>query len=80
MFGKAMVASQGAASNLVPRANLDRIASLVPRATLDTLWKARGCHLNTLEGFPLFAAAMVSLVLPKSFRQYLLFRSSGHRF
>ena len=61
MFSKLMTASKFTASNLVPRANLERMAATLPKATMDTLWKARGCHLNALEGFPLFAAAMVSV-------------------
>lgn len=56
-----MSASKFTASNLVPRPNLERLADTLPKPTLDTLWKARGCHLNALEGFPLFAAAMVSV-------------------
>ena len=57
-----MGASKFTASNLVPRPNLERLADTLPKPTMDVLWKARGCHLNALEGFPLFAAAMVSCV------------------
>lgn len=60
MFTKLMTASKFTASNLVPRPNLERFATTLPKPTLDLLWRARGCHLNALEGFPLFAAAMVS--------------------
>ncbi len=59
MFGKMMTASKFAASNMTPRANLERLGPSLPKATADMLWRARGCHLNALEGFPLFAAAMV---------------------
>jgi uncharacterized MAPEG superfamily protein len=54
-----MKASDFAASNVTPRANLELLGPSLPKATTDMLWRARGCHLNALEGFPLFAAAMV---------------------
>ncbi len=58
-FTKFMKASNYAYTNMVPRANLERLGPSLPKETADMLWRARGCHLNALEGFPLFAAAMV---------------------
>ncbi|KAH0839126.1 hypothetical protein AYO21_04720 [Fonsecaea monophora] len=60
LFSKLMKASGYAYSNLVPRAQLATLAPTLPKATADVLWRARGCHLNALEGFPLFAAAMIA--------------------
>ncbi|EXJ82804.1 hypothetical protein A1O3_06619 [Capronia epimyces CBS 606.96] len=60
MFAKLMTATNYAASNLTPRANLERLAPTLSKQTADMLWRARGCHLNALEGFPLFAAAMIA--------------------
>ncbi|EXJ87885.1 hypothetical protein A1O1_04812 [Capronia coronata CBS 617.96] len=48
------------ASNMTPRANLERLGPTLPKQTADMLWRARRCHLNALEGFPLFAAAMIA--------------------
>lgn len=64
LFGKLMKASNYAYSNIVPRVQLETLTPNLPKATTDMLWRARGCHLNTLETFPLFAAAMVSLPCP----------------
>jgi hypothetical protein len=64
LFTKFIKASNYAYTNMVPRANLERLGPSLPRETADMLWRARGCHFNALEGFPLFAAAMVR-------RQYL---------
>jgi hypothetical protein len=62
LFTKFIKASNYAYTNMVPRANLERLGPSLPRETADMLWRARGCHLNALEGFPLFAAAMVMLI------------------
>jgi len=59
-FTKLMSATGFKASNMAPRSNLSALSANLPKATTDMLWRARGCHLNALEGFPLFAAAMVS--------------------
>ena len=59
LFTKFVKASNYAYTNMVPRANLERLGPSLPKETADMLWRARGCHLNALEGFPLFAAAMV---------------------
>ncbi|KIW18518.1 hypothetical protein PV08_02806 [Exophiala spinifera] len=62
VLGTLMKASSSnyAFTNMVPRVNLERLGPSLPKATTDMLWRARGCHLNTLEGFPLFAAAMLA--------------------
>jgi uncharacterized MAPEG superfamily protein len=48
-------------SKAAPRTNLETWKSKLPAATWDHLVRARGAHLNSLEVFPLFAAAMVRL-------------------
>nr|KAK5435821.1 hypothetical protein LTR18_009823 [Exophiala xenobiotica] len=60
LFTKFIKASNYAYTNMVPRANLERLGPSLPRETADMLWRARGCHMNALEGFPLFAAAMLA--------------------
>ena len=42
-----------------PRTNLDNWKGKLPAATWNHLARARGAHLNSMEVFPLFAAAMV---------------------
>ena len=49
-------------SKAMPRTNLEVWKSKLPTATWNHLVRARGAHLNCLEVFPLFAAAVVSLV------------------
>lgn len=51
--------STNANANCRPRENLDAWKKSLPKETQDQLARARGAHLNGLEGFPLFAAAMV---------------------
>lgn len=58
-FARGMVASNYATTNIVPRTNLEALRGKVDTKTWQTLACARGAHLNALEGFPLFAAAMV---------------------
>jgi len=43
-----------------PRTNLETWKSKLPAETWKHLVRARGAHLNSMEVFPLFAAAMVS--------------------
>lgn len=71
-FVKGMTASNYQATNLAPRTNLEILKSKVDSNTWQKLVKARGAHLNALEGFPLFAAAMVCSQLPKVLRWFLL--------
>lgn len=59
-FTKLMTATGFTATNQAPRSNLAVLGATLPKPTADMLWRARGCHLNALEGFPLFAAAMVN--------------------
>jgi uncharacterized MAPEG superfamily protein len=58
-FVKMMSASNGTATNVMPRTNLDTLKTRIPAATWGALARARGAHLNAIEGFPLFAACMV---------------------
>jgi uncharacterized MAPEG superfamily protein len=60
-FVKMMSASNYTATNVTPRTNLDTLKIRLPAATWSALARARGAHLNALEGFPLFAACMVRL-------------------
>jgi uncharacterized MAPEG superfamily protein len=60
-FVKMMSASNYSATNITPRTNLDILKARLPAATWNTLARARGAHLNAIEGFPLFAACMVCL-------------------
>ena len=60
-FVKMMSASNYSATNVTPRTNLDTLKTRLPAATWNTLARARGAHLNAIEGFPLFAACMVCL-------------------
>lgn len=62
-FARGMTASNYSATNIVPRTNLESLKSKVDSNTWQKLARARGAHLNALEGFPLFAAAMVSDIL-----------------
>jgi uncharacterized MAPEG superfamily protein len=59
-FAKSMTASKYTATNIVPRTNLESLKGKLDTNTWQKLARARGAHLNALEGFPLFAAAMVS--------------------
>jgi uncharacterized MAPEG superfamily protein len=61
-FARGMTASNYTATNIVPRTNLEALKSKLDSRTWQKLARARGVHLNALEGFPLFAAAMVRLL------------------
>jgi hypothetical protein len=50
-------------SFLRPRTNLESWKSRLPTGVWNHLARARGAHLNSMEVFPLFAAAMVSLTI-----------------
>lgn len=54
-----MTTSSYTATNVLPRTNLELLRNKIPEATWQSLVRARGAHLNALEGFPLFAGAMV---------------------
>ncbi|KAF2171365.1 hypothetical protein M409DRAFT_18481 [Zasmidium cellare ATCC 36951] len=55
-----MLATRGQISNSMPRTNLEAWKSKLPTHLWNQLARARGAHLNSLEVFPLFAAAMVA--------------------
>lgn len=57
---RGMIASGYQATNVLPRTNLEILKSKIPETTWKHLARARGAHLNAMEGFPLFAGAMVS--------------------
>lgn len=58
-FARGMTASNFTATNIIPRTNLESLKGKMDSKTWQSLARARGAHLNALEGFPLFAAAMV---------------------
>lgn len=62
-FYRGMSASNYTATNIAPRTNLEILRGKIPTSTYNSLVRARGAHLNALEGFPLFAAAMVGTIL-----------------
>jgi hypothetical protein len=70
-YFKAMTASNYAATNLTPRTNLERVKNKVDSRTYEKLVRSRSAHFNALEGFPLFAAAMVRLSPLTPFSQLL---------
>ena len=45
-----------------PRGNFEALKGKVPQEVWSRCFRARGAHINALEGFPLFAAAMVSVL------------------
>ncbi|KXT12808.1 hypothetical protein AC579_1821 [Pseudocercospora musae] len=55
-----MMATKNAQSNAMPRTNLETWKGKLPHALWNHLARARGAHLNSMEVFPLFAAAMVA--------------------
>lgn len=55
-----MLATKGQMSVAQPRTNLDAWKGRLSSEVWNHLAKARGAHLNSMEVFPLFAAAMVS--------------------
>jgi hypothetical protein len=63
-FAKTMTSSNYTATNIVPRTNIDTLKPKLDSRTWQNIVRARGAHLNALEGFPLFAAAMVRFPFP----------------
>ncbi|WEW59022.1 hypothetical protein PRK78_004490 [Emydomyces testavorans] len=59
-FMKMMQATNWKTSNLTPRENLNTLRGKISTDVWNKLCRARGAHLNALEGFPLFAAAMIA--------------------
>jgi len=70
-FGRGMTASSYAATNVLPRTNLELLRDKIPEGTWQSLVRARGAHLNALEGFPLFAGAMVRYCFVDFFRVFV---------
>lgn len=52
-----------------PRENLSNLKGKIPGQVWDKLARARGAHLNAMEGIPMFAAAMVSNYMPDQYRR-----------
>ncbi|OOQ91194.1 hypothetical protein PEBR_01350 [Penicillium brasilianum] len=62
---KMMANSKGQSSNILPRENLYNLKGRIPGQVWDKLARARGAHLNAMEGIPMFAAAMLAGNLAK---------------
>lgn len=58
-LARLMILTKNQMSTAMPRTNLDTWRSKLPTATWNHLARVRGAHLNSMEVFPLFAAAMV---------------------
>ncbi|GIZ45828.1 hypothetical protein CKM354_000897900 [Cercospora kikuchii] len=55
-----MVATRNTQSNAMPRTNLETFKTVLPKDLYNHLIRARGAHLNSLEVFPLYAAAVIA--------------------
>ncbi|KAL4897380.1 hypothetical protein BDV59DRAFT_198762 [Aspergillus ambiguus] len=64
-YVKMMANANGMASNILPRENLTNLKGHLPAQVWNKLAKARGAHLNAMEGLPLFAVAMLAGNLAK---------------
>ncbi|KAI9722980.1 MAG: hypothetical protein M1812_001429 [Candelaria pacifica] len=64
-FSTMMRASNYQWSNAAPRQNFEALKGKVPQETWDKCFRAYGAHLNGLESFPLFAAAVLAGNLAK---------------
>ncbi|GES61806.1 membrane-associated, eicosanoid/glutathione metabolism (MAPEG) protein [Aspergillus terreus] len=64
-YVKMMANANGMASNILPRENLTNLKGKLPAQIWSKLAKARGAHLNAMEGLPLFAVAMLAGNLAK---------------
>ncbi|KAJ5222645.1 uncharacterized protein N7469_008885 [Penicillium citrinum] len=62
---KMMANANGQSSNILPRENLTNLKGKISSQVWDKLARARGAHLNALEGIPMFAAAMLAGNLAK---------------
>lgn len=65
-FAVAMRASNYSYTNILPRTNVDSsfLKDKMSKGAWESIVKARGAHMNALEGFPLFAGAMVLVTTP----------------
>ncbi|KAJ6009911.1 hypothetical protein N7499_004688 [Penicillium canescens] len=57
---KMMANARGQSSNILPRENLSTLKGQISAQVWDKLARARGAHLNAMEGLPMFAAAMLA--------------------
>ncbi|KAA8646455.1 hypothetical protein EYZ11_000273 [Aspergillus tanneri] len=57
---KMMSNAKGQSSNILPRENLSTLKGKIHAQVWDKLARARGAHLNAMEGLPMFAAAMIA--------------------
>ncbi|KAJ5461795.1 uncharacterized protein N7458_003347 [Penicillium daleae] len=57
---KMMANAKGQSSNILPRENLSNLKGRISSQVWDKLARARGAHLNAMEGIPMFAAAMLA--------------------
>ncbi|KAF3396382.1 hypothetical protein F1880_006756 [Penicillium rolfsii] len=64
-FVKMMANAKGQSSNILPRENLTNLKGHISGQVWDKLARARGAHLNAMEGIPMFAAAMLAGNLAK---------------
>ncbi|KAB8342779.1 hypothetical protein FH972_022377 [Carpinus fangiana] len=60
-----MAASSFQWTNVTPRQNWELLKSKVPAEVYNRCLRARGAHLNALEGFPIFAAAVIATNVAK---------------
>ncbi|KAJ5763306.1 hypothetical protein N7533_001987 [Penicillium manginii] len=60
-----MANAKGQSSNILPRENLTNLKGKIPTQVWDKLARARGAHLNAMEGLPMFAVAMLAGNLAK---------------
>ncbi|KAJ5306754.1 hypothetical protein N7508_005769 [Penicillium antarcticum] len=62
---KMMANAKGQSSNIFPRENLSTLKGQISTQVWERLARARGAHLNAMEGLPIFAAAMLTGTLAK---------------
>ncbi|CAK1360683.1 uncharacterized protein RHO25_003973 [Cercospora beticola] len=55
-----MIATRNTQSNAMPRTSLETFKTSLPKDLYHHLVRARGAHLNSLEVFPLYAAAVLA--------------------
>lgn len=55
-----MIATRNQLSIAMPRTNLETFKTTLPKDLWNHLARARGAHLNSLEVFPLYAAAILA--------------------
>ncbi|KAK2863677.1 hypothetical protein FQN49_004097 [Arthroderma sp. PD_2] len=56
----ANIMKTGKHSNQMPRDSLHTLRGVIPANLWSKLFRARSAHINAIEGFPLFAAAMIA--------------------